>query len=64
MYKKKKLVIAGVALVAIIIIVVALLIGNKKPMTYNVFFETDGGSSVKSQIPSLSQSIHLTTYSE
>ena len=50
MYKKKKLVIAGVALVAIIIIVVALLIGNKKPMTYNVFFETDGGSSVKSQI--------------
>lgn len=50
MYKKKKLVIAGAVLVAIILIVVALLIGNKKPMTYNVFFETDGGSSVKSQI--------------
>ena len=50
MYKKKKLVIVGAALVAIILIVVALLIGNKKPMTYNVFFETDGGSSVKSQI--------------
>ncbi len=50
MDKKKKLVIAGAALVAIILIVVALLIGNKKPMTYNVFFETDGGSSVESQI--------------
>lgn len=50
MDKKKKLAIAGAALVAIILIVVALLIGNKKPITYNVFFETDGGSSVKSQI--------------
>lgn len=50
MEKKKKLFIAVTALIAIILIVVALLIGNKKQMTYNVFFDTDGGTSVKPQI--------------
>ena len=46
---KKKLITICSIIVIIIGIVIALLIGNKKTITYKISFKTDGGSSVESQ---------------
>ena len=50
MDKKKILIVAGLIILGITTIVVGLLIGNTKQKTYEVSFETNGGSVVESQI--------------
>ena len=49
MDKKKLLIIVGSIIVVIAVIISALLIANKKTITYDVFFETNGGSKIVSQ---------------
>lgn len=50
MNKKKLLIIVGSIIAVITTIVIVLLINNKKPITYNVSFETNGGSLIESQV--------------
>ncbi|MBQ9071532.1 MAG: InlB B-repeat-containing protein, partial [Bacilli bacterium] len=51
MDKKKIFIIIGSIIAAIIMIIVVAIIFNKKePITYNVSFETNGGTKVSSQI--------------
>ena len=50
MDKKKLLIIVGSIIAVITAIIIVLLIGNKKPITYDISFETNGGSLVESQI--------------
>lgn len=50
MNKKKLLIIVGSIIAVITAIIIVLLIGNKKPITYDISFETNGGSLVESQI--------------
>jgi len=50
MNKNKLLIIVGSIIAVITTIVIVLLINNKKPITYNVSFETNGGSLIESQV--------------
>lgn len=50
MNKKKILIIIGILIVIITIIIIVLLLNHKKIITYNITFETNGGSPVKSQV--------------
>lgn len=50
MNKKKLLIIIGAIIIVIIATTTALLLKNKKPTNYKVYFETNGGSSVETQI--------------
>ena len=50
MNKNKIFIIVGSILSVIILTIIILLITNKKPITYNVSFETDGGSFVETQV--------------
>ena len=51
MDKKKKFIISGSAIVIVIAIILTVILFNKKePITYNVSFETNGGTKVSSQI--------------
>jgi len=50
MDKKKLLIIVGSIIAVITAIIIVLLIGNKKPITYDISFETNGGSLVESQV--------------
>lgn len=50
MNKKKILIIVGSIIAVITAIIIVLLIGNKKTITYDISFETNGGSLVESQI--------------
>ena len=48
---KKKIFIIGGSIVAVIsAIIIFLLISNKKPLSYEIIFETNGGTLVESQI--------------
>lgn len=49
MNKNKLFIIIGSIVAVITAIVIVLLISNKKPITYNVSFETNGGSLIESQ---------------
>ena len=50
MDKKKLLIIVSSIIAVITAIIIVLLIGNKKTITYEISFETNGGSLVDSQI--------------
>ena len=50
MNKKQILIIIGSVIVAIILIIIFILIAYKKPITYSVTFDTNGGTSVDTQI--------------
>jgi len=47
--KKIFTIISSIAII-FIVVMIGLLIGNKKPITHNIIFETNGGSIVESQI--------------
>lgn len=49
MDKRKILIIVSLIIAAIIIGTIGIVINNKKTITYNISFETDGGSKIESQ---------------
>lgn len=50
MNKNKLFIIVGSIMVVITVIFTFLLINNKEPITYNISFETNGGSLIESQV--------------
>lgn len=50
MGKKKIFIIGGSVIIILIMLIAIIIANNNKPITYNVSFETDGGTQISSQI--------------